>query len=84
MTHEQYKKAFEAIQAEALAGRLSISGALARVALITFEHPDIEQGVSCEERVVLDAARDYAKDSMPSHGTKLALLDAARALRRTA
>lgn len=34
------------------------------------------------EQAVLEAARDYATADMPSHGTKLALLDAARALRR--
>lgn len=38
MTQDEYRKQFEAIEAECVAGRMSISGALARVALLSLEY----------------------------------------------
>ncbi len=56
MTQEQYQSRFEAIEREALAGRMTISGALARVSILSIEF------ASEQVRELVDAKlRDAAK-----------------------
>lgn len=38
MTQEQFRQAFEAIETEVKAGRMSISGGLARVAILAIDY----------------------------------------------
>ena len=54
MTQQEFKAAFEAIEREAVAGRMSIPGALARVALLAI---DYGRNDSRESRLTLQALR---------------------------